>query len=211
MTNYWDPRFTKHFDKPPQVIFEVGARYGDESIVLSNKFPHATIYSFECNPKTVEMCRKKLDGCPKIRFFAMGLGEEKTSLPFYSYIQGNDGASSFYQRVDASSTQKMTGVVEMDTLENVMHTHHIETIDLLCMDVQGFELNILKGAKERLKNIRYIIMEQPKLCKGDGDYSKYLEAPGSGEIKDFMTSHGFIEIARLWENDYEDNVMYCRS
>jgi hypothetical protein len=81
------------------------------------------------------------------------------------------------------------------------------------MDIQGYELNILKGAENFIKNIKYIIMEEPKhnintLYLPDGIHSKYINAPTSQEIKEFMNLNGFYVIERIEENLIEDNVMY---
>jgi hypothetical protein len=56
-------------------------------------------------------------------------------------------------------------------------------------------------------------MEEPKLIINthylpQDVYSKYINAPSSEEIKDFMTTNGFFEIERIEENKIEDNVMY---
>ena len=46
MTNYWEPEFIRHLDiNSVKTVFEVGPRYGDESIKLSQVFPNANIYS----------------------------------------------------------------------------------------------------------------------------------------------------------------------
>ena len=39
-------------------------------------------------------------------------------------------------------------------------------------------------------------------------HSKYVDAPNHNEIKEFMTSNGFVEIERVPENMIEDNVMW---
>jgi hypothetical protein len=142
-----------------------------------------------------------------------GLGNENEQMPFYSYMDNNDGASSFFRRIDYDTTQKITGWINIKKICDIMKENKLEYIDLLCMDVQGFELNVLKGAEEYLKHIKYIIMEEPKPIINT-DYlppdihSKYIGAPTSQEIKDFMTKNNFYEIVRLQENMIEDNVMY---
>jgi hypothetical protein len=94
-----------------------------------------------------------------------------------------------------------------------MQENNIEYIDLLCMDVQGFELNILKGAEEYLKKIKYIIMEEPKAIINttylpENVHSKYINSPTSQEIREFMLENNFVELVRIDENFIEDNVMY---
>lgn len=214
MTNYWDKRFLSKIEVNPKIIFEVGARYGDESIKLSEIFSDSKIFSFECNPNTVVICESNLKKYSNITFINKGLGEENKKLPFYSYIiDNNDGASSFYKRIDYTNTQKKTGYVEIEKISNIMEQYKLTNIDLLCMDVQGYELNVLKGADKYLENINYIIIEEPKPeinlnFLPENTYSKYIDAPSSQEIKQFMIENNFIEIERIEENSIEDNVLY---
>jgi hypothetical protein len=71
----------------------------------------------------------------------------------------------------------------------------------------------VKGSGDFIKNIKYVIMEEPKpiidlrfLPKDT--YSKYLNAPSPIEISNFMKENNFTEIVRIPENHIEDNVMY---
>ena len=120
-------------------------------------------------------------------------------MPFYSYIDDNDGASSFFKRIDFDKTQKKTGDIDIKKLSCILKENNIYNIDLLCMDVQGSEINVLKGAEEYLKNIKYIIMEEPKNIINTNFlpvnvHSKYINSPCSCEIKDFMIKNNFIEL-----------------
>jgi FkbM family methyltransferase len=185
MTTYFDSRFLNHLniDKIYNII-EIGARYGDESIQLSKIFKKSIIYSFECNPLTVNICKNNLQHYKNINFFDYGLGNINENLPFYSFIKDNDGASSFYKRIDFNETQKETGIIKIKKLVDFVKENNIEYIDLLCMDVQGYELNILKGEEDFIRNIKYIIMEEPKpkidrLYLPEGVHSKYINAPTS--------------------------------
>jgi FkbM family methyltransferase len=211
---YIDPRFLKHLDDVT-CICEVGARHGYESIALSQYFPEARVLSFECNPNTVEECRKNLATIPNITFFDHALGIKEDTLPFYSFSDINHGASSFYKRVDFDQTQKLTGHIPVKTLKSVMIEHGVSHIDLLCMDVQGFELNILKGLDDCIKKVSHIIMEEPSNNNmaeylPEGVHSYYIGAPNSDEIHDFLKHAGFVEVERIVENAVEDNVMYSR-
>ena len=218
MSFYWDKKFLKHLN-PYKIytVFEVGARYGDESIALSEIFVDADIYAFEPNPLVIDKTKNRLKDYSRIKFFPYGLGEKEEELPFYPYLNKHDdniGCSSFLKRIDFETTQIETDKkVKVRRLDNVCKEEDIDVIDILCMDVQGFELNVLKGAGEILKEIKFIIMEQPKE-KIDTRFlppdvhSKYVDAPNHNEIKEFMTSKGFVEIERIPENMIEDNVMW---
>jgi FkbM family methyltransferase len=218
MSYYWDSKFLQHLDiNNVRIIFEVGARYGDETKKLKTVFPNSSIFSFECNPNTINICEQNLHDIEGVYFNAFGLGEYREKLPFYSYIANNDGASSFLKRIDFHNTQIQNGFVDIFRLDDFVKTKKIQTIDLLCMDIQGYELNVLKGAGNFINNINYIIMEEPKPIINskylpNGIHSKYINAPTSQDIKQFMNEYNFIEIERIEENQIEDNVMYkkCR-
>jgi FkbM family methyltransferase len=211
MTQYWNSAFLKHLGdlETQRYIVEVGSRYGDEVIKLHDLFENSLFFAFECNPNTAKICEQKLEKYTRIKFFNMGLGCEETELPFYSYILNNDGASSFYKRKDSEVSQEYRGMVKTKKLHTVMLENEIPYINLLCMDIQGFELNVLKGCDSFLNKIEYVIMEEPKAVI-DSVYSQnwYDGAPTSLEIKNFMALHGWVEIERLQENKMEDNVMY---
>jgi FkbM family methyltransferase len=214
MSNYWNSNFLKYLDiNNVKTVFEVGARYGDESKKLMEIFPNSKIYSFECNPITIDKCKMNLYNINNIHFYDFGLGEKEEKLPFYSYIKNNDGASSLLKRIDFNTTQKQTGIVKIKRLQDFVYNKEIQNIDLLCMDIQGYELNVLKGAGDFIKKINYIIMEEPKPIPNTkylpcGVYSQYINSPSSQEIKEFMVKHNFVEIERIKENEIEDNVMY---
>ena len=213
MTSYISNEFTRHVRKDEvRVIFEVGARDGLDSISLANFYNRSTVYSFECNPLSIETCINNLKNKSNIIFNNFGLGNEITKKQFFPYIANNIGASSFFKRIDFTETQTVIEEVQLDTTYNFCIKNNIDHIDILCMDTQGFELNILKGCGEFIKNIKYVILEEPRkepnryyLPKG---HSKYLDAPSAYEIQDFLKKNNFIEISRTYENELEDNVMY---
>jgi len=213
--SYLLPDFQKHIGDPKDIkyIVEVGARWGYESISLSRRFSNAKIFSFECNPDVISITERNLKWYPNIRLFKHGLGNEETELPFYSCTSGLEGSSSFLERIDKDQTQKLSGNIQIRKLGNIIKEEDIPYIDILCMDVQGFELNVLQGCEDIISKIHYIIMEEPKReintnFLPEGVHSKYLGCPKSEEIIAFMKSKGFIEIERIAENMIEDNVMY---
>ena len=209
---YLNSKFTRHTPKNVKTIFEVGARDGLDSIALSEYYDESKVYSFECNPNTIQTCITNLKNRSRINFYSFGLGDTKTKESFFPYTINNTGASSFFRRIDFNTTQSIIPEIEIETISNFCKDKNLDHIDLLCMDTQGYELNILKGCGELIRKINFIIIEEPKrdpnrtyLPEG---HSKYLGAPSAYEIQDFLKSNNFIEIERVYENELEDNVMY---
>jgi FkbM family methyltransferase len=208
--------FTKIFDSERlnfKYVIEAGSRDGLDSQQLSQYFINANIHAFECNPEMIDVCRKNITS-NRITFNPIGLGEEICTKEFFAYhLDNNPGASSFYKRIDADYSQSSKGHISITTIFD--YAKDVSNIDLLCMDVQGFELNILKGCKDRINDIKYIILEEPRkninpVYLPPHLHSKYIGAPTAYEIQDYLKAHNFKELARTYENELEDNVLYKR-
>jgi len=217
--NYTNPlydNFIINKDKI-KVIFEVGSRDGLDAISLSKKYPNSQVYCFECNPLTVDICRNNIKNSlqTNIHFYDFALGKKNATIPFYSYVKDKNtiheiessGSSSFFKRTDYHQTQKHIKDVDVVNVYNFCLDNNINKIDLLCMDVQGYELNILKGCESMIHNIEYIILESTK----PNIQSVYNSSPTYDEINNFMKISGFYQTLVIPENYHEDNILYKRS
>jgi FkbM family methyltransferase len=218
--NYLD--LLKYININPKVIFEVGARDGCDSITMTEKYCNANIYTYECNPITIDTCKTNLQKYKNIIFCPYGLGEKNELKDFYIYAPNKVinknliGASSFFPRPDTNNLI-LTENIKISTLKDEFEKYNIEFIDILCMDVQGSELKVLKGSEKYINNIKYIIMEQPKPIEEQKinqkkhyikDINNYIGAPEYSEIVDFMKKNKFVQIKQMQENLFEDNVLY---
>ena len=216
--NYTNSKYKTFIEKEKiKTIFEVGSRDGLDAISLSNDYPESNVYSFECNPQTVDICKKNIENSLKknIKFYDFALGNEDGSFPFYSYVKyentqyeiESSGSSSFFKRDDFDDCQKYIKDVEVKNVCNFCKENDVQKIDLLCMDVQGYELNILKGCGEMLYDIDYVILEVTK----PGLVSIYNSSPSYQDINSFMIENGFEKSLTVEENGCEDNILYKNS
>jgi FkbM family methyltransferase len=214
LCTYLQGHFLARLETAPQTIVEVGARDLLDSVCLAMHFSGARILSFECHPESIVTCQKRYGSLPeglkgRMELVPIGLGSETGSLPFHPFVCDNPGASSFFWRVDGKQTQTTTTTsVAIRRLGDELEQRKLDGVGLLCMDVQGYELEVLKGVD--CTKIRHVIMEEPNGSFPDGP-SHYVGAPSRQTIAEFMKSRGFVEVARSRENDWEDNVMYSRA
>jgi FkbM family methyltransferase len=54
----------------------------------------------------------------------------------------------------ASDTEEEMVTVNIDTVDNFCLQRNIESINLLKIDTEGFEINVLKGSEKLLKRVR---------------------------------------------------------
>jgi len=215
--NYTNSIYDNFIDKDKiKVIFEIGSRDGLDAISLSKKYSESQVYSFECNPLTVDICRRNITNSlqKNIHFYDFALGKENGKFPFYPYIKckntvhelESSGSSSFFKRIDFNESQEYIKDVDVVKVYDFCLNNSIHKIDLLCMDVQGYELNILKGCESMIQNIDYIILETTKSNKK----SVYNYSPTYEDINNFMNISGFRQILVVPENEVEDNILYTR-
>jgi FkbM family methyltransferase len=187
-------------NEPIKTIFELGSRDLEDSIKLSNYY-NAEVYAFECNPDCLEVCYKKLENYKK-NLKNVHLIDKAVSLdggpitfhPFDLTKYNNMGSSSIFlidftkrDRTDPDYNREnpqKSITVDSIRLDDFMEKNCIDSIDLLCIDLQGYELNAIKSLGEKLKKVKYIITE----CSIT---STYIGGATFTELKDYLESFGF--------------------
>lgn len=125
------------------------------------------------------------------------------------HVANNSGASSsildFKEHADiwpgVTYTDNIT--LESVTLESLYRTEGIESGDYqaLIMDTQGSELLVLQGGLPVLENFRYIKTEVP-------DFESYAGCCQLSDISEFMSRHGYEELARKQFAGHKDGGNY---
>lgn len=173
-------QLSKCINRPnnPYVIFDIGSRDCLQSIEFYKKYPNAHIYAFECNPNTIDICRKNIipytDRITLIEGAVCDYDGEITFHPIdqentkSSWSDGNPGASSLfkfheeYSKYHNSKNEKYiqkTITTNCHRLDSVMKKLDIPKVDILWMDLQGAELLALKGLGLHLNSVQYIHTE----------------------------------------------------
>mgnify|MGYP006087494723 CR=1 FL=1 len=221
MSTYTNRIFTNYIShKNVLTIFELGSRDLIDGIAMLNEYSNTNkLYSFECNPVCIEKCNKLYDTLTdivkdKVNIIPKAVSLENgkiTFMPVDEKIMDNCGASSIYEidfsnRTDndpdknRSSVQKEISVdaIRLDTFCN---NNNITNIDLIAMDLQGYELNALKSLGLLLKNVKYIITE---ICIE----STYKGGCNFKELYELLSQNGFKYIVsdRYGNNIPPDNI-----
>ena len=208
-------QFFKFIEPDIKNIVEVGTCHGMEAIELEKHFKDATIHTFEADPKKHDNLDRVFETSERIVLHKYGLGADPMTQTFYEHISCS-GANSFYDRFK-SSDMRAVGQVEVRRLDECVDGD----IDFLCMDCQGFELNVLVGAGKKLNKIKNIVLEMPNgraqahlsSCHDvpEGNDSPYMGAPDHDDVLRFMYHNGYDIKHQVRENDIEDNVLFFKS
>lgn len=69
-----------------------------------------------------------------------------------------------------------------------MDENCLQSVDLLCIDLQGYELNALKSLGDKLKNVKYIITE----CS---IVSSYIGGSIFVQLNDYLDKNNFMYVS----------------
>jgi FkbM family methyltransferase len=139
----------------PYCIFDVGANKGQYLSVLFNELSHRNfeIHCFEPGKYSFEILKNNAPDSAKVKLNNIGLGQSDGEFPLYYNEKGSGLASLTKRRLDHfnlnfSESEK----IRLTTLDNYCMQNGIEHIHLLKLDVEGHELDVLKGADKMFSN-----------------------------------------------------------
>jgi FkbM family methyltransferase len=131
------------------VLFDVGANVGDWSAAMVQAIPEATVFMFEPSPGCQAEIRRK--SIPKSKLFPCAIGEVAGELPLFVSSE-TDASASLHARRDTpfgERTYRETAV-PVRTLDEIIESGKIATVDFMKMDIEGHELFALRGAEKSL-------------------------------------------------------------
>lgn len=131
-----------------EVFIDVGTNIGVYCVALAKRFPRLEIHAFEPLLECFILARENfiLNHCSSyISINNFALGDVVTTKEFFiPKFTGNAGASFAHQHPDEGEPIKE--IVEIKTLDSLSFTK----VDLVKIDVEGFEFQVLQGAREIL-------------------------------------------------------------
>jgi FkbM family methyltransferase len=202
---YTNNIFTKHITEKIDIIFECGSRDGIDSLKMFDFYKPKKIFCFECNPDSINICENNIKENKNIILVNKAVSNIDGKIDFYptdmdKSIDKNIGASSALIHLDKTQQfiqKKIT--VESITLKTFMEKNEITNIDLLCMDLQGYEKIVLEGLGEKIKNVKYIISEISFISyySGDTQFDDY---------KTFLNNLGFDLVEVISYGGFGDSL-----
>jgi FkbM family methyltransferase len=176
----WSLRKIKSLGFQPRQIVDVGAYVGDWTRKVKSIFPDARVLMIEAQREREGDLRRVCDeftGEVAYRMSLLGATHQER-VAFY---QLETGSSVLFEQ---STIERTKVEYEMRTLDDVAVEAGFAEVDFLKLDVQGYELEVLKGAERTLSAVKVILMEVSLLGVNKG-------APLLNEVVQFMASRGF--------------------
>ena len=135
-------------------VIDVGANIGDTLLSIGQRVgPQGKVIGFEANPETLKKCQANiaLNAMTQVGVEGVALGAAAGVLGFGRAASGNSGADRFMPGGGGAIT------VPLITLDSYVSEAVLDHIDLIKIDVEGFEMNVLRGADATLAKFRPVL------------------------------------------------------
>ncbi len=172
-------------------FLDIGANIGFFTLLAMNRYDYQCAVCFEPNPDTYKRLQKniELNGLEnKVTLIPKGAGAELGNITFYAE-QVHTGGSSFYLK-DGVNADMHT--VPITTIDNELSDLNIEPekVSFIKIDVEGFELETLRGISNTLQAITHDSHIFVEIRKGNvGAASDMLRVSGFTQKQDGLKNN----------------------
>lgn len=136
----------KNFLNKNSVVYDVGANIGYHTAAFASLAKH--VYAFEPNKKNYKLLKKNTESTKNVSLYDVACSDSNTELcveDFDITVPGN------YGEMHTQNTGQSCSAIRIDDLDDIYGP------DLIKIDVEGHELQVLRGALETIKEFNPII------------------------------------------------------
>ena len=176
-------------------IIDIGAHKGEflENMLKIEKVN--LFYAFEPQKDIFDVLNKKFSNNKKIMLLNYAVDKEiaNKNLQINKFSMTSSLAEinekSLYLKFKNFLTRSKSNFVDeyevqTNTVDNIFKDVNLEKT-LLKIDVEGFEMNVIKGSKIKLKEIPYILIEN--------QFGNHYKNSNFNDIKDVLLKYNFVE------------------
>lgn len=180
----YEPEILRHIRsnlRDTDVFIDIGANIGQHSLYASYFCRH--VYAFEPIGKLYNQCVESVfkNDILNVSTYNYGLGNETKDLPIYS-----NGSSMAASSIYATKNKKFIQNIRIRRFDDIYRAIGIEKADMIKIDVEGYELEVLLGARE------FIAMFKPLILTELSPYFyRRLDESISNKILDFLIGMGY--------------------
>jgi len=170
--------FIANYLQKGDVFVDVGANIGSITLLGASKVgERGKVFSIEAHPQTFKYLSGNVDlnSFDNIHLFNVAIGEEAGNIQFTSQTSDDQN------KVVTEGNTLDSISVPVKRLEDLVD---FKTIQLLKIDVEGFELFVLKGCAHLLKNVECIYFES-----WESHFANY--GYNTKDVIEYLDSFGF--------------------
>lgn len=189
--------YLKNMNINPKVVYDIGSCVLHWSKKADKIWTNAEFYLFEAMSEVEFLYKEK----PHKYHLGVLTDQDNKSIKFYKDVNNNSGGNSYYKEnsnhFNESHAVSTTGM----TLDTVVKQRGFPKPDLIKIDVQGAEIDVLKGAQETISQCNDVILEAQHVNYNEG-------APKINQVTEFMKSIDYELVSNFCKNDIDGDYHF---
>lgn len=187
-------------NEKPVEILDVGANYGQSIERFRGYLNVSKIHCFEPQPDAMLVLKEKYLNDPVVILNQLGLSNKRGKLRLNQTLKSGTSSFKAYNNESPYVESKMKAhrvgtvkelikseiEVSVDTLDNYINQNEIFDVDVLKIDVEGFEKFVVAGASESIKRRLFKFIEI-ELTLDD----RFGESGNFFDIEQYIVPHGY--------------------
>jgi FkbM family methyltransferase len=142
----------------PKVIYDLGANIGMASLGFTALYPEARLYGFEPLPSNFEVCRLNYQNLPNGRLFPWAVGA-RTGMTAFEYNEDPQGGHLGMVQGNPALHARGRIEVQVYSIADLVRVQKLEPPEFLKIDVEGAEVEVLRGIGDVAQSIKRIFVE----------------------------------------------------
>lgn len=166
------------------VVLDVGTNFGEVLLNFARIVgPSGRVFGFEPDPASHARCVTNigLNAFKNVVLSPIALAHEESERRLFSIDPHNKGCD----RILPADTPGESIPVRTTTLDQFAQAQGLRRIDVIKVDIEGFEMNFLKGAEQSLRN------HKPRLFIEVGDDKLRVNDSSAAELAGFLQKLGY--------------------
>jgi len=176
--------FVKQFIPEDKNIIDIGANIGVHSVIYSN-YTSGTVYAIEPQPRVFNILEQNIssNNCRNIIPYMFGASSQNTRFFMNARYDIKENQGAF--RITEKEEQGI--MIECKILDEL----YIENVGYIKIDVEGHELETLKGLTRTISEYKPILMIEI-----------HDTSPTKNQVFDFIENVGYTSLWKLSHCDY---------
>jgi FkbM family methyltransferase len=142
----------------PKVVYDLGANIGIASLRFATLYPDARFYGFEPVLSNHEVCALNYQNLPKARAFPWAVGS-RTEMTAFECNEDPRGGHLQATPINPHLQRRKQINVQVYSIADLVRVQKLEPPEFLKIDVEGAELEVLKGMGQVADSVKRMFVE----------------------------------------------------
>lgn len=184
-------RLAKKLPAQDFIILDIGGGIGASLRLYLKYFPSNRIILFEPVAESFKTIESRFGELKNVTLCNLAVGNEnsKQEINIANRVTSSSILPLSAETESVFYDEKTLGLIRNETIEIVRLDDFLASekasIGIMKLDVQGFEMNVLRGAEITLKRTSIVLLEA-------GNHDVYVGSPKYFEIDEYLRALGFI-------------------